>query len=124
MTLRLNTLICQAQMDAAKACRHSLDVVVQELMKERGCRASTGGYAPHLVVLPLRSLAHIRPLRNMIICARRANTHDQQERSACCLHGRILKAVSAAVCLKPSDVSMADSDVGLLLHLKTTETRC
>lgn len=28
-TLRLNTLICQAQVDTADACRHSPDVVVQ-----------------------------------------------------------------------------------------------
>lgn len=32
---KLNARICQAQMDAAKACRHGLDVVVQALMKER-----------------------------------------------------------------------------------------
>lgn len=91
-TLRLNALICQAQMDAAKACQHSLDVVVQALMKEWGCRASTGRHAPHLVVFPLRSLSHTRPLCNEI-CARYANTHERREKTTCC----ILKSVSAPV---------------------------
>lgn len=76
-------LICQAQMDTATACRHSLDVVVQALMKERSGRASTGGCAPHLVLLPLRSLFYIRLLCQVIICVQTPMANRRGWRLVC-----------------------------------------
>lgn len=119
-TLRLIALVCQPQMDAAKACRHSLDVVVQALMKERGGRASTGRYAPHLVVLLCPTCANYATW--LFVPGVQTPTTNRRGGRVVCT-GAYAKQFQHQ-CLKLSDFRMADSDVGLLLHLKTTETCC
>lgn len=68
------------------------------------------------------SLSHIHPLFNLIICARQTPTTNRRGGRVVCT-GAYAKQFQHQ-CLKLSDFSMADSDVGLLLHLKTTKTCC
>lgn len=88
----------------AEACRHSVDVVVQELMSERG---GVVGHAQHLVGLPQRSLSHRGPIR-----ARTQHTH-RGRRHVVCTSAQVnacLKSFQHHNFMEFNDANMADTD--------------